>query len=65
VAMQDYWAALAVSGDPNGKAGRSAARPAWQRWNPARPRQMAFGQEHTAMEAGKPRGAFCRFAENY
>jgi para-nitrobenzyl esterase len=65
VAMQDYWAALAVSGDPNGKAERTAPRPEWQRWVPARPRQMAFGQEQTAMEAGKPRAAFCRFAENY
>jgi para-nitrobenzyl esterase len=65
VAMQDYWAALAVSGDPNGKAGRSAARPEWQRWNLAKPRQMSFGQQQTAMEAGKPRAAFCTFAENY
>jgi para-nitrobenzyl esterase len=63
--MQDYWAALAVSGDPNGKAGRSAARPEWQRWNLAKPRQMSFGQQQTAMEAGKPRAAFCTFAENY
>jgi para-nitrobenzyl esterase len=63
--MQDYWAALAVGGDPNGKAGRTAPRPEWQRWNPAKPRQMAFGQEQTAMEPGKPRAAFCRFAENY
>lgn len=65
VAMQDYWAALAVSGDPNGKAGRSAARPEWQRWTPARPKQMAFGPEKTAMEAGKQRAAFCRYAENF
>jgi para-nitrobenzyl esterase len=65
VAMQDYWAALAVSGDPNGKAGRTAPRPKWQRWDPAKPRQMAFGQEQTAMEAGKPRAPFCRFTENY
>jgi para-nitrobenzyl esterase len=65
VAMQDYWAALAVSGDPNGKAGRTAPRPAWQRWDPAKPRQMVFGPEQTAMEAGKPRAAFCRFTENY
>jgi para-nitrobenzyl esterase len=65
VAMQDYWAALAVTGDPNGKAGRTAARPLWQRWDPKQPRQMAFGQQQTAMEAGKPRAAFCRFADNF
>jgi para-nitrobenzyl esterase len=65
VAMQDYWAALAVTGDPNGKAGRTAARPAWQRWDPAKPLQMAFGPQQTAMEAGKPRAAFCRFADNF
>jgi para-nitrobenzyl esterase len=63
--MQDYWAALAASGDPNGKAGQTAARPQWQRWDSAKPRQMAFGQERTAMEPGKPRAAFCRFADNW
>jgi para-nitrobenzyl esterase len=65
VAMQDYWAALAVTGDPNGKAGRTAVRPKWQRWEPAHPRQMAFGQEATAMEPGEPRAAFCRFADHF
>jgi para-nitrobenzyl esterase len=65
VAMQDYWAALAVSGNPNGQAGRTAARPQWQRWDPGHPRQMSFGQQATAMEAAKPRAAFCKFAENY
>jgi para-nitrobenzyl esterase len=65
VAMQDYWAALAATGDPNGKAGRSAARPEWRRWDPDHPRQMAFGQQATAMEPGKPRAAFCRFADNW
>jgi para-nitrobenzyl esterase len=65
VAMQDYWAALAVAGDPNGEAGRTAARPQWQRWDASHPRQMAFGQQGTAMEAGKPRAAFCRFADNF
>jgi para-nitrobenzyl esterase len=64
-AMQDYWAALAVTGDPNGKAGRTAARPRWQRWDPKHPLQMAFGPLRTAMEAGKPRAAFCRFADNW
>jgi para-nitrobenzyl esterase len=65
VAMQDYWAALAVAGDPNGKAGRTAARPKWQRWDPEHPRQMAFGQQTTAMEAGRRRAAFCRFADTF
>jgi para-nitrobenzyl esterase len=65
VAMQDYWAALAVTGDPNGKAGRTADRPKWQRWDPKHPLQMAFGPQQTAMEPGKPRAAFCRFADNW
>ena len=65
VAMQDYWAALAVSGDPNGTAGRTAPRPQWQRWDPGNPRQLTFGHERTAMEPGKPRAPFCRFTENY
>jgi para-nitrobenzyl esterase len=65
VAMQDYWAALGVSGDPNGNAGRTAARPQWPRWDPAAPRQMAFGQQQTAVEPGKPRAPFCRFADKF
>ena len=65
VAMQDYWAALAVTGDPNGQAGRSAPRPKWQRWDPKHPLQIAFGPEKTAMEAGKRRAAVCRFADNF
>jgi hypothetical protein len=44
---------------------RSAARPLWQRWNPQHPLQMAFGPQRTAMEPGKPRAAFCRFADNF
>jgi para-nitrobenzyl esterase len=65
VALQDYWAALAVTGDPNGKTARSAPRPRWQRWDPKHPLQMAFGPQQTTMERGKPRAAFCRFAENF
>jgi para-nitrobenzyl esterase len=65
VAMQDYWAALAVTGDPNGKAGRATARPEWPRWDPKRPLQMAFGQHKTAMEPGKPRASFCHYADNF
>jgi para-nitrobenzyl esterase len=65
VAMQDYWAALAVSGDPNGRAARSAPRPQWQRWEPGHPSQMAFGEQRTSMERGKPRAEFCRFADEF
>jgi para-nitrobenzyl esterase len=65
VFMQDYWAALAVSGDPNGETPASAARPKWQRWTAANPRQIAFGEQRTAMEPGKPRAALCRFTENF
>ncbi len=45
VLMQDYWAALALTGDPNGKTAIGQARPRWERWDPKRPRQMAFGAE--------------------
>ena len=65
VAMQDYWAALAVTGDPNGTAGRSAARPEWMRWDPEQPREMAFAENGTAMAPGQPRAAFCRFADHF
>jgi hypothetical protein len=63
--MQDYWAALAVTGDHNGKTMRRDARPPWQRWDPKQPSKLALCDNMTAMEAGKPRAAFCRFADNF
>ena len=63
--MQDYWAALAVAGDPNGRTAASAPRPNWQRWSPERPRQLAIGEGATAMEPGKPRAKFCAFTEAF
>jgi para-nitrobenzyl esterase len=65
VQMQDYWAALAIAGDPNGETALGGDRPAWDRWNPDRPRQMAFGQNESGMIAGKPRARFCAFSGNY
>jgi para-nitrobenzyl esterase len=63
--MQDYWAALAITGDPNGKTALGAERPVWERYAPAAPRQIAFGQDHTAMEPGKPRAQLCQFADAF
>jgi para-nitrobenzyl esterase len=63
--MQDYWAALAIAGDPNGKTAIARERPQWERWNPANPQAMFFGQGHSGMEPGKPRAEFCKFAEAY
>jgi para-nitrobenzyl esterase len=63
--MQDYWAALAVTGDPNGRTELAEPRPRWDRWNPERPRQMLFGQDRSAMIPGKPRAEFCQFAEAF
>jgi para-nitrobenzyl esterase len=63
--MQDYWAALAVTGDPNGSTEIAEARPRWDRWQPHRPRQMLFGQDQTAMIPGKPRAQFCQFTEAF
>lgn len=63
--MQDYWAALAVAGDPNGETALAGERPRWQRWDPAGPRQMAFGESASGMEPGAPRAEFCRFAESF
>jgi len=65
VQMQDYWAALALTGDPNGATDSGQPRPRWERWDPERPRQLAFGQDETAMIAGKPRAQFCAFADKY
>jgi len=65
VRMQDYWAALAVTGDPNGRTDIAEPRPRWDRWNPARPRQMLFGQDLSSMAPGKPRAQFCQFAEAF
>src|SRR5690606_10322535 len=63
--MQDYWAALAVAGDPNGETAASAPRPRWERWSTNGPRQIAFGHDTTQMEPGKPRAHVCQFAEAY
>ncbi len=63
VPMQDYWAALAASGDPNGKTPISAVRPKWERWTPAKPRQIEFGQSATAMAPGKTRAETCTFSD--
>jgi para-nitrobenzyl esterase len=63
--MQDYWAALAITGDPNGKTAISLDRPLWERWDPRAARQISFGQDETAMIGGKPRADFCRFATTY
>jgi para-nitrobenzyl esterase len=63
--LQDYWAALAVTGDPNGQTEASTARPKWDRWTLASPRQLELGESATAMAAGKPRAATCRFASAY
>jgi para-nitrobenzyl esterase len=62
VQMQDYWAALAITGDPNGDTALGAERPRWEAYDPGAPRQIAFGQDRTAMEAGKPRAQLCQFA---
>ena len=63
--MQDYWAALAVTGDPNGRTQIAQPRPRWERWTPSRPRQMLFGQDRSGMIPGKPRAQFCQFTEAF
>jgi para-nitrobenzyl esterase len=63
--MQDYWAALAIAGDPNADTALGGERPHWQRWSQGEPRQMAFGEDISAMEPGAPRAELCEFAENY
>jgi len=65
VRMQDYWAAFATGGDPNGPTPAGHARPRWERWDPTHPRQMTFAMDRTAMAPGKPRAEFCRFATAY
>jgi para-nitrobenzyl esterase len=59
VYMQDYWVALAATGDPNGITEKGRSRPDWERWRPDRPRQIRFTEADTEMEPGKPRGRFC------
>ena len=63
--MQDYWAALAITGDPNGHTEIAQPRPRWDRWKPDKPRQLFFGEEESRMIPGKPRAAFCAFSENF
>ena len=63
--MQDYWAALAVSGDPNGAAGAASARPEWTRWDSNAPRQLSIESERVAMQKGKPRAETCALLSHY
>lgn len=42
VSMRDYWAGFAYSGRPG--SGRSAAQPAWPRWQAASPRVMLLDE---------------------
>jgi para-nitrobenzyl esterase len=63
--MQDYWAALAVTGDPNGRTAIAEPRPRWDQWQPRRPRQMLFGQDQTGMIPGTPRAQLCKFTEAF
>lgn len=65
VQMQDYWAALAIAGDPNAETAIGGERPHWQRWSADAPRQMAFGENASAMEPGVPRAELCQFTENF
>ncbi len=63
--MQDYWAALAVSRDPNGVAGVAETRPDWERWQLENSRQLVITQTTTAMESARPRGPICARLEAY
>ncbi len=62
--MQDYWAALAVSGDPNGVTGIGSPRPFWEPWRVDAARQLLIAQDRTEMEEGRPRAAVCALQEN-
>ena len=62
--LQDYWAALAFAGDPNGRTAISTERPAWERWDSDNPRQMRFTMVDVAMEPGRPRVEFCALGVN-
>lgn len=57
--MQDYWAALALTGDPNGQIEKGMARPHWEHWDPDAPRQIRFTIADTVMEPGKPGSEVC------
>lgn len=63
--MQDYWAALAVAGDPNASTAAATERPQWERWTVEQPKQLVITADQTAMEPGAPRAEFCRFTDNY
>lgn len=61
--MQDYWAALAVSGDPNGVAGVATKRPEWARWRTDAPRQLEITAQDTSMQPGRPRAEVCALVD--
>lgn len=57
--MLDYWAALAITGNPNGPLANATPRPRWEMTMPKRPRSLKFGQDETVLEKGQPRSAYC------
>ena len=60
VQMQDYWAAFATAGDPNGATPiADPDRPFWRRYDPAAPQQLEFRQDAVEMEPGRQRAAAC------
>lgn len=63
VQMQDYWAALAIAGDPNARLADAAKRPRWEQTSAARPRTLKFGEAATVLENTAPRAAFCKFTD--
>ena len=57
--MQDYWAALALAGDPNASTPLNAKRPRWDRLTAAKPVTLVFGNDKTVQVQGQPRSAMC------
>lgn len=57
--MQDYWAALALAGDPNAPTDLSAKRLRWDRMKAGKQTTLVFGNDKTEQVSGQPRAAMC------
>lgn len=65
VQMQDYWAALALTGNPNGPTPLSAKRLHWDKLTLRKPVTLVFGNNETKQVDGQPRADMCGWSEAF
>ncbi len=65
VQMQDYWAALALAGDPNAPTPLSTRRLRWEHMTPRKPVTFLFAEKSSGEIAGQPRAHMCGWSEAF